>query len=151
MSKRKTLREKHHKGQKNLVEQSSSTDNLRPVWVFTNLDMAGKFAFDVHRSDFQHLEVMEKMICYSNMTWAEIKRQTHHEGKSKHHYLQYEALSKDSQDRLAAKGLEEATDALFSFALNGTLRIVGIREGERFKVLWYDPKHEVCPSPKKHT
>lgn len=94
---------------------------------------------------------MEKMIRYSNMTWAEIKRQTHDQGNSKHHFLRPEELSKESQERLTAKGLEEANDALFSFALNNTLRIVGIREGERFKVLWYDPNHEVCPSVKKHT
>jgi len=151
MSVKKSLREQHYNGKKNIAGQRKSTDNKRPVWIFTNVDMAGKFAFDIHRDDFQHLEVMEKMICYSNMTWGEIKQQTHHDGKSKHHHLQYKALSKKSQERLTAKGLEEAIDALFSFALNGTLRIIGIREEERFKVLWYDPKHEVCPSHKKHT
>lgn len=131
--------------------QGVSTDNLPPVWTFTDIDMTGEFAFDVRRAGFRHGDVMEKMIDYSNMTWAEVKRQTHDQGKSKHHYVQYESLSRDARERLKVKGLEESSDALFSFALDNTLRIIGIREGERFKVLWYDPKHEVCPSTKKHT
>lgn len=142
----------YSKGTKRVVErEKGSTDNLCSVWVFTNVDREGKFAFDVSRGDFRHKDVMEKLIEYSRMTWRAIKNHTHDKGKSKHHYLSYKSLSKDAQDRFMAKKLEKDSDALFSFALNNTLRIVGIREGEKFKVLWYDPKHEVCPSAKKHT
>lgn len=91
------------------------------------------------------------MINYSNMTWADIKNQTHDDGKSKHHIIEYQKLSKDAQDRIKAKKLEQDSDAIFSFALQNRLRIVGIKRGKEFHVLWYDPKHEVCPSTKKHT
>lgn len=142
----------YSKGTKRVVCQGEgSTDHLRSVWVFTDIDKGGKFAFDVSRDDFHHKDVMEKLIEYSKMTWRDIKNHTHDKGKSKHHYLSYQSLSKDARDRFNAKKLEEDSDALFSFALNNTLRIVGIREGEKFKVLWYDPGHEVCPSHKKHT
>ena len=91
------------------------------------------------------------MINYSNMTWEEIKRQTHDQGKSKHHMISYDSLSKDARDRFDAKRLSDYEDSLFSFAFNNLTRIIGIRKSEKFEVLWYDPKHEVCPSTLKHT
>lgn len=136
---------------KSTVKTTEGTDKEYPVWMFTNLDKAGKFAFDTNRADFQHQEVLEKMINYSNMTWAEIKKQTHDDGKSKHHIIEYEKLSKAAQDRIKAKKLEQDSDAVFSFALQNKMRIVGIKRGKEFHVLWYDPEHEVCPSTKKHT
>lgn len=140
-----------NKSKKKIVEESGSTDKECPVWVFTEIDKAGEFAFDLNRDEFRHQEVLEKMINYSNMTWSDIKKQTHDDRKSKHHAIAYEALSKAAQERLKAKHLEEDSDAVFSFALNNLLRIIGIRRGKEFSVLWYDPNHEVCPSTKKHT
>lgn len=87
MVKGKALKGKCYKGTKRVVGQGVSTDNLPPVWTFTDIDMTGEFAFDVRRAGFRHGDVMEKMIDYSNMTWAEVKRQTHDQGKSKHHYV----------------------------------------------------------------
>lgn len=51
------------------------------------------YAFDVNRPDFDHKEVLGKMINYSSMTWGEVKRQTHDDGKSKHHFLAPGSLS----------------------------------------------------------
>lgn len=85
------------------------------------------------------------------MTWTEVKKQTHDDGKSKHHFLSPQFLSPEAAERLKAKQLEEYSDSIFSFALDNKLRLVGIRKNEDFHVLWYDPEHEVCPSKKKHT
>lgn len=82
------------------------------------------------------------------MTWADIRRQTHDNGKSKHHLLSAEKLSKEAQNRIISKQIEDYEDAIFSFALQNKLRIVGIRQKEHFHVLWYDPNHEICPSKK---
>lgn len=132
-------------------EPQHSTVGEKVIWRFDMIDRVGKFAFDLRRNDFMHYEVMEKMIAYSNMTWQEIGRQTHDQGKSKHHFLPIESLSKEAIDRFEAMQLEEYSDSIFSFSLQNKLRIVGIRENEHFHVLWYDPEHEVCPSKKKHT
>lgn len=147
----KELKTNDYKGKKVLLNFTNSTDVQCPVWLFSNIDRAGKFAFDVNREDFKHAEVLGKMIDYSNMTWSEIKRQTHDDGKSKHHLLQHDELSKEAQERFRAKRLDEDSDLIFSFALQNKLRIIGIRRDEKFQVLWYDPEHEVCPSYKKHT
>lgn len=132
-------------------EPRESTVGEKVIWRFDMIDRAGKFAFDLRRSDFMHCEVLEKMIAYSNMTWQEIERQTHDQGRSKHHFLSVESLSKEAIDRFRIMKLDEYSDSIFSFSLQNKLRVVGIRENEHFHVLWYDPGHEVCPSKKKHT
>ena len=129
----------------------SSTDFYKPIWRFDWIDRSGDFAFNVDREDFQCHEVLEKMINYSGMSWQEIKSHTHDDGKSKHHFLNMESLSKSAIDRVQAKHLEEYSDNIFSFALQNKLRIIGIREKEYFYVVWYDPNHQFCPSAKKHT
>lgn len=132
-------------------EPRQSTVSEKVIWRYDMIDRNGKFAFDLHRADFMHCEVMEKMIAYSNMTWQEIECQTHDQGKSKHHFLSMDSLSKEAVDRFNAMKFDEYSDAVFSFSLRNKLRIIGIRENEHFHVLWYDPNHEVCPSRKKHT
>ena len=115
------------------------------------IDRSGKFAFDLNRNDFKYKAFLEKLIDYSSMTWADVKKQTHDENSSKHHFLSLASLSPEAVERLKAKQLEEYSDSIFSFALDNKLRLVGIRKNEDFHVLWYDPEHEVCPSKKKHT
>lgn len=110
-------------------------DSQCPVWYFDRLDKAGPFAFDTSRPDFQHREFLDKMIAYSNMTWAEIKRQTHDKGKSKHHMLDESGFSPAAWERIKAKHLEEETDAIFSFAFQNLLRIIGVRRNAEFHVV----------------
>lgn len=108
----------------------------------------------MHRPDITPAEVVslfEKVIQYSNMKWADIKRQTHDNGKSKHHFLEYDSLSAGAQQRIAKMGLSEETDQIFSFAFDNTMRIIGIRRDENFHAVWIDPAHGFCPSHKKHT
>ena len=121
------------------------------VWKFDLLDRSGKFAFDLSRDIFDHREVLEKLIHFSNMTWSQVLSATHDAGKSKNHILDPEKLSKEAQERIVAKHLEGESDSIFSFALQNKLRIIGIRRGECFHAVWYDPEHEFCPSFKKHT
>ena len=136
---------------KTIKPVSYSTDGEKIVWMFDKIDRNGSFAFDIHRSDFRSDIIMEKLIDYSSMTWDEIKKQTHDKGKSKHHLLSIDSLSKDAFERLKAKQLEEESDSIFSFALQNKLRVVGIREGRYFHVIWYDPEHRICPATKKNT
>lgn len=130
------------------IARVGSAIKKKPVWRFDMVDRDGKFAFDLSRKDFHHKEVLQKLMDYGSMTWEEIDRQQHDRGKSKHHYLNLEALSDDAKARIRARHLEEETDAIYSFALQNLLRIIGLRQGEEFYVVWYDPKHEFCPSKK---
>lgn len=149
MSKNKRdIRQKDANKQMQIPSVPSNSDKAKPIWLFDWLDNDGDFAFDLSRKDFDHHEFLDKMIRYSNMTWSKIKQQTHDKGKSKHHLLNYESLSKAAKERIEAKGLGEHIDAIFSFALQNRLRIIGIREGERFHVVWYDSEHQFCPTRK---
>lgn len=78
-------------------------------------------------------------------TWSDI------DGNHKRdHAIECSRLAKFAQDRLSAIQLDD-TDELWSIHINGKFRLWGIRDGSLFRMLWLDPQHEVCPSPKKHT
>ena len=150
MPRKKTVAGAENQSSKVVAGERYSSEGMTPVWCYDKLDRDGPFAFDTARDDFQHREVLEKIIAYSNMTWADIRKQTHDKkGKSKHHFLEVESLSAQARERLKAKRLEEHSDSIFSFALQNKLRIIGIREDERFHAVWYDPEHGFCPSTKK--
>ena len=103
MVKREKKTKKFGKTVKRTEKPDVSTDNLKVIWAFDNIDKDGFFGFDVERDDFYHKEVLSKIINYSNMTWSEIKRQTHDDGKSKHHILNFYGLSKEAQERYKFK------------------------------------------------
>ena len=128
-----------------------ASDNDHIIWVFDKCDKNGAFAFNIDRIESGgHLrEIMDKMIAYESMTWADIKMQTHDGGKSKHHMLDTSGMSDEALDRIKAMNLLEDDDSIFSFALRNKLRIIGVRENKLFHVIWYDPEHRFYPSKKK--
>ena len=137
------------KANKTVPNTTVSFDTMRPVWFFDKLDKSGLFAFDTTRPDFQHKDFLDKMIAYCNMTWIAIKSQTHDSGKSKHHTLDEQGFSKEAKERIRAKGFEQETDRIFSFAFDNKLRVIGLKENEAFHVVWYDSQHQFYPSNKK--
>ena len=149
---KKELKANFQTSKKNVQINNYSTDKDYPVWVFDMLDRHGKFAFDISSDIFEHKDFLEKMIFYSNMSWSEIKKQTHDKGKSKHHFLELSKLSPQALERVKHLGYDKSfSDQIFSFAFNNTLRIIGIRIDEKFHVVWYDKEHKFCPSHLKHT
>mgnify|MGYP000062657397 CR=1 FL=1 len=148
--KKKQIPGSHCKKQKIIPESSRGQfNNRRPIWRFDLLDRDGLFSFDISRKDFDIKLVFEKLIDYGNMSWFEIIKQTHDaKNKTKHHFLEYSSLSKEAIERIRIKKFEEHTDEIFSFALNNKVRIIGLRFNDEFHIVWYDPKHEFCPSSK---
>ena len=144
---RQTSRKKSGNKRTNIIP--TSYDQEKPIWIFTHLDKSGEFAFDMQKIGDDSYTILDKIINYSSMTWGEIKRQTHDDNRSKHHYLTYSSLSDAAKKRLKVKDLEDRSDDIFSFAFTNMLRIIGFTDDEKFYVLWYDPNHEVCPSTKK--
>lgn len=148
---KKVVRSGSNKSSKNIILNPNSTDRKKSIWLFDKLDRDAKFAFNVYRSDFDAEKILSKIIDYSNMTWAEIKRQTHDGSKSKNHFLDTDGMSDDARKRIEALKLEDSTDQIFSFALENKIRIIGLRNDEFFHVIWFDPLHEFYLSEKKHT
>ena len=143
---KRTKRQTGIPASKKTVRVSDSSECEKVVWVFDMVDKAGQFAFDTNRKDFDHKNFIDKLLAYSRMTWGEVRRQTHDGGKSKHHYLtEVGRLSKAAQERIKELELEADTDRIYSFSLGNILRIIGLRDREKFHVLWYDARHEVYP------
>ena len=87
---------------------------------------------------------MEKLANFETMTWTQIK-------SSGSHTVGAEGIIKAARTRLTERKLEEWADHLTSLRLSGKERIWGFLRSDVFHVLWWDPKHEVYPSKKKHT
>ena len=121
-----------HPQKKRITEEKRySSDGLKLAWCFDRIDRAGKFAFDPSRPDFDHREVIEKILSYGSMSWSDLKRQTHDKGKSKHHFLKLETLSPEAINRVKLLLPEEEFDSVFSLALQNVLRVVGVRKDEK--------------------
>ena len=103
-----------------------------------------KFLFTTDSCSIDALKkVLERVRNFETMTWGEI------EG-NRHHSIQKDILSKDAKDRLVKIKLGDI-DEVFSLAIDGRKRVIGIRERDVFKFLWWDPDHRVCPSVIRHT
>lgn len=92
-------------------------------------------------SEDEFKEVLSKLRAFETMTWPEIER-------AGSHYVECSRLIKDAQVRLAELHLDDF-DQLFSLRLQGKPRMWGLRIGNVFSVLWWDPEHAICPSIKK--
>lgn len=153
----KPKRVKKLSGSKNekQVSKPDPKNNEKVIWVFDNIDRDGKFAFDLNQieKDKNLKKIFNFLLSYSTMTWQDVFKQTHDDGRSKHHNLLNgdDRLSNEAQERIDFKRKDQDIEGLFSFALENKLRIIGFREKEFFRVTWYDPNHEFYISKKKHT
>jgi hypothetical protein len=66
------------------------------------------------------------------------------------HFIDTAGCSKVARDRLVELSLDDTAE-LYSLHVNGRQRIIGIRDRQVLKILWYDPDHQVYPSRKKGT
>jgi hypothetical protein len=112
-------------------------------WRCDKLDWDGDWSW--HQTDVQLVlgEIIPKLHEFENMTWGSI------EGPTGSHFVSCGDLCKEAQERLNV--IREETDELFSLRLTGAHRIWGIRDIAILRIIWWDPKHSVCPSVRKHT
>jgi hypothetical protein len=71
------------------------------------------------------------------MTWSQIEQ--HADGGS--HGIEINKIIRSAQKRLDA--LEIYVESLFSLRISGRRRIWGVRERNLFRVLWWDPEHDI--------
>lgn len=112
-----------------------------PSWRFSTVDQGGPFPWPVGTE--VELDILQKLRQFDTMRWKEI------EGPD-HHAIERHKLSKDAKDRLT-QIKQDDVDEIFSFHFSGKPRIIGIRDRNVVRLLWWDPEHGVCPSVKKHT
>jgi hypothetical protein len=93
------------------------------------------------REDFDR--VLAKLQNFESMKWREILGEDHH-------LIPVERLCKQAQDRLESIRLDDI-DEVLSMRVGGLERVIGWRFDGAVYLLWWDPRHEACPSKKKHT
>jgi len=125
------------------VSQHPSNDQEKLSWQIRILDFKGPWGWgDVDAKTLIYIH--GKLAQFETMTWAEVNHPN-----TGCHYIKIKDLCSNAQKRLTEIKITE--EELFSLRLSGKERLWGIRERHIFKILWWDPKHEVYPVDKKHT
>lgn len=125
---------------------SEPTNNNVPIsWHISLVEMVDPFGWhEIGAEKFN--EIRCKLSSFESRTWNELLVQD----KKHNHSVPIDELCKIAQDRLSELGQDDI-DVLVSLRLSGKERIWGIRANHVFKILWWDPDHQVCPSPKRYT
>ena len=113
-----------------------------PLWAFRIVDLGGPWCWSALGGDALR-DVLQRMKELESMTWQSI-------ADTGSHFIDLPRLSKPARDRLMVIQQDDV-DQLYSLRVTGRRRIFGIRDGGVLRILWWDPEHEVCPAPKKHT
>lgn len=113
------------------------------AWRFSGVDKNGPFSWAALEDPAEYKAVIESLSDMEPMNEAEL-------GKNGCHFIPVKDISKDAKNRLIELQLDDL-DELYSFRVMGAVRVFGIHRTHYMRVLWYDPKHGVCPAPKKNT
>lgn len=112
--------------------------------------METKDPYGWHTIDMKTFEhIQERLKNFESMTWSAILL----DGKKQNHSVAVDRLCKQAKDRLEELRLFPV-EKLVSLRLSAMGRIWGIpdpKEKAVLKLLWWDPRHEICPSLKKYT
>ena len=125
------------------IKKVESIEFNRIAWHLRIVDKEGPWGWNsVDQTTFWKV-IFPKISNFETMTYNKILGRTHHE-------VLVSRICKRAQGRLEEIEQDD-TDQLVSFHIGGKKVIWGIRDQNIFKVLWWDPNHEICPSAKKHT
>jgi hypothetical protein len=124
-------------------EDANNFLTMRPSWQISRIDEEGRWGWNnIRAEDFKN-EFIPKIRNFESNTWAQIL------GDKSHEVLISE-IDKAAQKRLTDLKLLDI-ETLVSLRLAGKKRVWGIRNAAVFKILWWDPEHEVYPSVLRHT
>ena len=118
----------------------------RPVWSFAQIDFYAEVGGWIRLQPGDLDELLARFRQWEMMTWGEILS----EGRRQNHAISVNQCIDKAQERLEFLKLDDLEE-LTSLRVNSKGRVLGIRDREVFRILWWDPEHEVCPSRLKHT
>lgn len=124
------------------AQQKEGYDTFYFAWQFSEMDLDGPWRFCRLKSR-TWADILSKMKHYETMTWAQVKG-------DRDHSIEVVRLCRKAKERLQEIEKDDI-DEVFSIHLDGIKRVIGLRDQNVFKLLWWDPNHGVCPSKPKHT
>jgi len=116
------------------------------VWSFAQIDFYAEVGGWIRLQPGDLDELLARFRQWEMMTWGEILS----EGRRQNHAISVNQCIDKAQERLEFLKLDDLEE-LTSLRVNSKGRVLGIRDREVFRILWWDPEHEVCPSRLKHT
>lgn len=121
--------------------------NSHPQWSFAILDLVAQVGGWVHLRPEVLDQLLARFQSWERMTWSQILSEG---GKKRNHIIDVGKCCTESQERLKFLKLDDYEE-LLSLSVSGRARVIGILDRATFKILWWDPDHQVCPSTMKHT
>jgi hypothetical protein len=117
-----------------------------PLWSFALLDFYAEVGGWIHLRPQEIDALLERFRRWETMTWREILA----EGRKRNHAIDVSQCIAKAQERLRFLQLDDL-EQLMSLSVSATARVMGILDRATFRILWWDPDHQVCPSHLKHT
>lgn len=111
-------------------------------WSFRYAELDGPWGWNKISMEKFLKDILNKLQDFETMSWPEI------EGRN-NHSISVEKLDSKAKKRL--KELKLCSIKLFSLRLTNKERVFGLKEENILYILWWDPKHEVCPTEPRHT
>jgi hypothetical protein len=122
------------------VEQA----NLAPIsWHFSCIDTDGPWSFKNIDSNMLWNQIVPKIKAFEGKSWTQIFQ------TGRDHPIEIAKIIPEAQMRFEKQFGALDADQLVSLHIDGLKRIWGLKEGSIFKVLWWDPNHDIYPSRKK--
>lgn len=124
-----------------LIEQLEINTDF-PIWRFEHLELNGEFCLSLCEKDLLHT-LLQSLKSLETMTWQSILQATHDKSKSKNHPVDIKSLTKNGQNAYLRKfpRKEQQPSEIFSLAITNKIRVIGIRKGCFFNIIWIDPNH----------
>ncbi|MGD0828082.1 MAG: hypothetical protein ABSA09_08360 [Desulfobaccales bacterium] len=145
MRKRPKTQEKVSRSKRANSEALPDVRRQYPSWQVSLLQMVDPGGWhDLEKP--KAAEIKEKLAEFEKKTWNTILVTEKH----RNHTIAVGDLSSEAQERLAEIGQDDV-DRVVSLRLSGQERIFGILDMAVLKLLWWDPNHQLCAAPKRHT
>jgi len=121
------------------ILEKEKVEEKKISWKFSIIDIGGKWTFKYIEKDFFWNHLLDTLKNFESQTIGEFIIAKHN------HKIEKCSLCNKAQRRLIEIKLDDY-DEFYSVHIDSEKRLWGILEGSYFKVLWWDPHHEICPS-----
>ena len=120
-------------------QDDSIIDGAKPLsWRFSHRDPGGPFGWQDITSEDLH-GVITRFAEFEGMNWDQIK-------VAGSHPIECARFCDAARARLVEIGHDDL-DEMMSFRVMGAWRVWCVHDGSIMRVLWWDPDHQVYPTP----